>query len=184
MAFVFYSVSHRQKPCKTRDVHTINALGDKLNTLPLCLESCDTVKSAKWPEINGTEARVYIHFKAANRSGRYFCANTNHMWDLRGPSQTSVAFQEKDVKSYVRSTFFFLLLLLHRLQIIQPRFSRSHLGCALRTQVIVRTDSHRNPRSKPPLKLKTLRVELARLFHSQKHVDWLLMNMARQNSCD
>lgn len=37
-----------------------------------------------------------------------------------------------------------------RLQIIQPRLSRSHLGRAPRTHVTVRTDRHRNPRSKPP----------------------------------
>lgn len=41
------------------------------------------LKTAKWPEWNGKEVRVYIHFKAANRAGRYFTANTSHMWDLR-----------------------------------------------------------------------------------------------------
>lgn len=64
---------------------------------------CKAVTLYRQP--NGKEVHVYIHFKTANRSGRYLNANISHMWDLRVPAKTSNIFYMQDIKSYVRSAF-------------------------------------------------------------------------------
>lgn len=157
MPFVFYSCFSQTESMQVEGRPYNKCTGRQVKyppLVPLKLRH-HKISQMAWDKWHG--GSYLHHFKAGQQIWKvFFCTNTNHMWDLRGPSQTSKCLRAERCEKLreVNVLFCFRCCPDYRL------FRRSHLGCALRAQVVMSRDSRRNPTSKPPLKLKTLRVEL------------------------